>query len=66
METKYREVWTTEFLLLLPKNAPIKKSDDSYIHKVMGLPQNNKVDKFTKYNQHVILVSNLNTFNPIK
>ena len=32
----------------------------------MGLPQDDEVDEFTKYNQDVTSVSNLNTFNSIK
>jgi len=66
METKCREVWTTEFLPLLAKNPPMNKSDDSYTREVMGLPQDDEVDELTKYNQDVTTVSNLNTFNPIK
>jgi hAT family C-terminal dimerisation region len=34
--------------------------------EVMGLPQDGEVDEFTKYNQDVTPVSNLNTFNLIK
>jgi hypothetical protein len=50
MEIKCREVWITEFLPLLPKSAPVKKSDDFYAREVMGLPQDDEVDEFTKYN----------------
>jgi hypothetical protein len=32
----------------------------------MGLPQDDEVNEFTKYNQDVTPVSNLTTFNPIK
>jgi len=64
METKCREVWTTEYLPLLKIST--SKSDDSYTREVMGLPKDNEVDEFTRYNQDITPVGNLNTFNPIK
>jgi hypothetical protein len=37
MEGRYREVWATEFLPLLPKDASGKKNRDIFFYNVMGL-----------------------------
>jgi hypothetical protein len=66
LETSCRETWTNQYLPLLPEDTPVKKSDDSYMREVMGLPQDNEVDEFSRYIQDVTPASNLNTFNPIK
>ena len=66
METNCREVWTTEFLPRLPKNMSTKKPDDFFTREVMGLPEDNDIDKFTKYNCEPTPISDFRTFNPIK
>jgi hypothetical protein len=66
IEKNCRETWIKQYLPLLPKDLSIRKSDDSYMREVMGLPRDNEIDEFNKYNQGITPVSNLNTFNPIK
>jgi hypothetical protein len=66
MEVNCRETWINQYLPLLPKDPFIRKSDDSYTRKVIGLPRDDKIDEFNKYNQDITSASNLNTFNPIK
>jgi hypothetical protein len=36
------------------------------MREVMGLPQDNEIGEFSKYNQDITPANNLNTCNPIK
>jgi hypothetical protein len=49
MEAKCREVWTTEFLPLVPKKTSTKDSDDTFLREIMGLSEEDKRDEFGKY-----------------
>ena len=51
MEAHCREVWTTEFLPLKPKQAPKKDSNEIFLRNLMGLPIDTETDEFTKYDR---------------
>jgi hypothetical protein len=65
MEARCREVWTTEFLPLLPKNTSGKKEQDIFLYNVMGLSQDDESDEFCKYDRDPTAISDPQTFNPI-
>ena len=64
METRCREVWTTEFLPLKPKQAPIKDSNDIFLRNLMGLLIGTETDEFTKYDRNPTPINDLKAFNP--
>jgi hypothetical protein len=66
MEANCRKTWKIQYLPLLSEDLFIRKSDDFYMREVMGLPRNDEINEFDKYNQNVTPASNLNTFNFIK
>jgi hypothetical protein len=51
MEARCREVWTTEFLPLKSKQAPIKDSNNTFLRDLMDLLINTETDEFTKYDR---------------
>jgi hypothetical protein len=59
MEARYREVWATEFLPLLLKDASSKKNRDIFFYNVMGLSQDDESDEFCKYDRDPTVISNL-------
>jgi hypothetical protein len=50
MKANYRETWINQYLPLLPKDPFIRKFDDFYMREVIGLPRDDEINEFNKYN----------------
>jgi hypothetical protein len=66
MEARCREVQISKFLLLKPKRAPIKDSNNTFLRDLIGLLIDTEVNEFTKYDRDSTQINNLKIFNLIK